>query len=408
MAKLKKLIALISALLLPLCLSGCIQYVELSERGIVQAVGVDYLPDSKVYRMSLQYFFQSGEGGQNQIDKTQPNVLKSVGEGVSVFDAAEDASVKTGKDLLFSENRLIIIGSELAKYDLEGTLSFFVSNYHSHPRAYVAAAKNTAEEIIDIRFKEGNVSTDKLTNMITNASRRGTSPDCRIYDAMISLSYSSRSAYLPLLEVKEEKTDVTVPPESGSSGGQGGSGSSGGGEEEQKEKTVVISGGAAFSQGKLIGTGTRGDSAGIQLITGNTPELSVSVRTDDDSKAATVTLFKLDIKTIPKISDGKLSFNIDGFGFGRYEERVFLSDGDDKAENELTLKVEQSVVKAMTDALEKIKSQYGCDAFGFEKLLLHSYPDFWYDNRDNISEIIRKAPVEISFHCQPYIEGIAN
>ncbi len=45
----------------------------------------------------MQYFNQSSEGGQNQIDKTQDNVLKSVGEGESIFAAAKNASMLTGK-----------------------------------------------------------------------------------------------------------------------------------------------------------------------------------------------------------------------------------------------------------------------------------------------------------------------
>ena len=96
---------------LVLTLSGCVRYVELSDRAIVQALGIDYLPEKNIYRISMQYFSQTSEGGQNQIDKTQPNVLKSVGEGDSILTAAKNASILSGKDLLLSENRLIIIGS---------------------------------------------------------------------------------------------------------------------------------------------------------------------------------------------------------------------------------------------------------------------------------------------------------
>ena len=125
-------VAIMLALTVTITLVGCVSYVDLSDRAIVQAIGIDYLPDKKVYRISMQYFNQSSEGGQNQIDKTQDNVLKSVGEGESIFAAAKNASMLTGKDLLLSENRLIIIGKELRKYKLCDTLEFFVGNYHSH------------------------------------------------------------------------------------------------------------------------------------------------------------------------------------------------------------------------------------------------------------------------------------
>ena len=141
----------------------------------MQAIGIDYLPDKKVYRISMQYFNQSSEGGQNQIDKTQDNVLKSVGEGESIFAAAKNASMLTGKDLLLSENRLIIIGKELRKYKLCDTLEFFVGNYHSHPQAYVAAAEDTAEELLDIRFKEGSTSSQRLAKDVYKRQLRNSS-----------------------------------------------------------------------------------------------------------------------------------------------------------------------------------------------------------------------------------------
>ena len=81
-------VAIMLTLTVTITLVGCVSYVDLSDRAIVQAIGIDYLPDKKVYRISMQYFNQSSEGGQNQIDKTQDNVLKSVGEGESIFAAA--------------------------------------------------------------------------------------------------------------------------------------------------------------------------------------------------------------------------------------------------------------------------------------------------------------------------------
>ena len=153
-------VAIMLTLTVTISLVGCVSYVDLSDRAIVQAIGIDYLPEKK--------------GGQNQIDKTEDNVLKSVGEGESIFEAAKNASMLTGKDLLLSENRLIIIGKELRKYKLCDTLEFFVGNYHSHPQAYVAAAEDTAEELLDIRFKEGSTSSHWRTLYTTHRSKAET------------------------------------------------------------------------------------------------------------------------------------------------------------------------------------------------------------------------------------------
>ena len=241
-------VAIMLALTVTITLVGCVSYVDLSDRAIVQAIGIDYVPDKKVYRISMQYFNQSSEGGQNQIDKTQDNVLKSVGEGESIFAAAKNASMLTGKDLLLSENRLIIIGKELRKYKLCDTLEFFVGNYHSHPQAYVAAAEDTAEELLDIRFKEGSTSSQRLANLIHNASVESRNKSTYPYQVMTMLCTSTESAFLPLLRTATLKTDVTIPKETG--GGKG----NGGGEEQSEdgEKTIILDGGVVFKGGKEL------------------------------------------------------------------------------------------------------------------------------------------------------------
>ena len=154
-------VAIMLTLTVTITLVGCVSYVDLSDRAIVQ--GIDYLPDKKVYRISMQYFNQSSEGGQNQIDKTQDNVLKSVGEGESIFEAAKNASMLTGKDLLLSENRLIIIGKELRKYKLCDTLEFFVGNYHCRRRGYGrGTARYTLQGRLDLFAEIGEPYTQRI------------------------------------------------------------------------------------------------------------------------------------------------------------------------------------------------------------------------------------------------------
>lgn len=46
-------VAIMLALTVTITLAGCVSYVDLSDRAIVQAIGIDYLPDKKVYRISM-------------------------------------------------------------------------------------------------------------------------------------------------------------------------------------------------------------------------------------------------------------------------------------------------------------------------------------------------------------------
>lgn len=393
-------IALILSLVLSVSLSGCVRYVELSDRAIVQALGIDYIPDRNIYRISMQYFSQTSEGGQNQIDKTQPNVLKSVGEGDSILTAAKNASILSGKDLLLSENRLIIIGSELCNEDLSKTLQFFISNYHSHPKTYVCGAENTAEELIDIRFKEGNVSSQRLINLIENASSEGHTVADYAYQIMGSLCNSTGSAYLPRLKISEQKTDGTVPKESGE-------GQKGGEEEQEAEKTIVLDGGVVFSDKRKSGVIDSVSCVGLQFLSNRMAEYSVTVK--DNDNRSTITFFSVRTAITPKFNEkSELYFDISVTADGRFDERGGISETDTARIMAVKSKAEQEVTALMEKAATDIRENCRSDIFGLEKALRHHYPGFVARNKDNITDILLSAPCIIKVKCNTFSLGLES
>ncbi len=389
------------AITLPLILSGCVRYVELSDRAIVQALGIDYFPDTNTYRISMQYFSQTSEGGQNQIDKTQPNVLKSVGEGDSILTAAKNASILSGKDLLLSENRLIIIGSELCNYDLMKTLQFFIANYHSHPKTYVCAAENTAEELIDIRFKEGYVSSQHLINLIENASSEGRTLADYAYQIMGQLCNKTGSAYLPKLKISEQKTDGTVPKESG--GDKKGESS-----EQETEKTIVLNGGVIFSDKLKSGVIDNDSCIGLQFLCNRMAEYSVTVDTENNYKS-TITFFSVQTSITPKFDlDGRFYFDIRVKADGRFDERGGISETDTGKIMKVKQDAENKVKMLIEKAIEKVRNECKSDVFGLEKALRHHYPDYAYQNRDNITDIILSAPCTVKVECDTFSLGLES
>ena len=399
MKKVSLLLAL--AFSLTLILSGCVRYVELSDRAIVQALGIDYFPDRNIYRISMQYFSQTSEGGQNQIDKTQPNVLKSVGEGDSILTAAKNASLLSGKDLLLSENRLIIIGSELCNYDLTKTLQFFISNYHSHPKTYVCAAENTAEELIDIRFKEGYVSSQHLISLIENAASEGRTPGDYAYQIMTQLCNSTGSAFLPQLKISEQKTDGTVPMESeGKKGGEE--------QDKETEKTIILDGGVVFKDRLKSGIIDGETCTGLQFLINRMAEYSVTVDMGNDYKS-TITMFSVQTAIIPAFDyEGNLYFTVSVKADGRFDERGGISETDTGKIMEAKSYAENKVKTAIEKAVYEIKDKYGSDAIGFEKALRHHYPQYAQQSKDNIVEIILSAPCEVKVECNTFSLGLES
>lgn len=393
-------IALVLSLVLSLSLSGCVRYVELSDRAIVQALGIDYIPERNIYRISMQYFSQTSEGGQNQIDKTQPNVLKSVGEGDSILTAAKNASILSGKDLLLSENRLIIIGNELCNDDLMKTLQFFISNYHSHPKTYVCGAENTAEELIDIRFKEGYVSSQRLINLIENASSEGHTIADYAYQIMGSLCNSTGSAYLPRLKISEQKTDGTVPKESGGEKKESG-------QEQETEKTIVLDGSVVFSDKRKSGILDAVSCTGLQFLSNRMAEYSVTV--NDNDNRSTITLFSVRTAITPGFNEkGELYFDISVTADGRFDERGGISETDTDKIMQIKTRTEREVTALMEKAVTDIRENCRSDIFGLEKALRHSYPRFVAENKESITDILLSAPCAIKVKCNTFSLGLES
>ncbi len=382
-----------------LSLCGCVNYVDLADRAIVQAIGIDYLPDKKVYRISMQYFNQSSEGGQNQIDKTQDNVLKSVGEGDNVFSAAKNASLLTGKDLLLSENRLIIIGKELRKYDLEQTMEFFIGNFHSHPQAYVAAAENTAEELLDIRFKEGSTSSQRLADLIRNAASEGRCVYSYPYRVMTMLCTGTRSAFLPLLKTAELKTDVTIPKEGRDSG-------KGGGEEQSEdgETTIILDGGVIFKDGVELSQVNADTSTAVFFLTGRVSEYSFTVPLEKYAKPS-ITLDDITRSVTASESDGKVTFDISLKASGKIGSRGSIREGDSDAVNVVTKAAENELRRIIKNSVIPVAGK-GCDVFGLENTLRRCCNEFYNENKDRIGEIITDGEYNVSVDIDIFSLGL--
>lgn len=395
-------VAIMLALTVTITLVGCVSYVDLSDRAIVQAIGIDYLPDKKVYRISMQYFNQSSEGGQNQIDKTQDNVLKSVGEGESIFAAAKNASMLTGKDLLLSENRLIIIGKELRKYKLCDTLEFFVGNYHSHPQAYVAAAEDTAEELLDIRFKEGSTSSQRLANLIHNASVESRNKSTYPYQVMTMLCTSTESAFLPLLRTATLKTDVTIPKETG--GGKG----NGGGEEQSEdgEKTIILDGGVVFKGGKELCRVDNDGAMAIFFMNDMPSEYSFTVPLGQNVKPS-VMLIGVTRSIKATEYNGKVKFDVSFSASGKIGSKGGMKEDEKKAAEKVAEPAEMELKRKIESSVIPI-AEKGCDVFGLENTLRRCCNRFYRENKDRVGEIIAESEIEVNVNIDIFSQGIGG
>lgn len=156
----KKLIILIFSLFPMLFIMGCSQVAQLNERLIVQGVGVDYNNSSKEYEVTLQVLNVKGNSESSSDTPKEVEVIKNSGR--TVMEAISNIREKNGKEPLFSQTLVVVIGSSAAKNGLNYFMDFFTRNYEFSPLIEILIAENKASDILTLEKDETVMSAENI------------------------------------------------------------------------------------------------------------------------------------------------------------------------------------------------------------------------------------------------------
>ena len=153
MKKLNFIFLIILLLLLTSCMS---QETEIKNRLVISGIGVDYNKDKNEYELIVQVLEtskNSSEPGKSEVPVTNYSV-----NGKTIAQAITSLGENTGKTPLYSQNRMIILGSSVTDARMIKALNFFVREYTSRPDVFIAAAEGKASDILTIKQKTVRLS----------------------------------------------------------------------------------------------------------------------------------------------------------------------------------------------------------------------------------------------------------
>ena len=105
---------------------GCSQVNQLNERLIVNGIGVDIEDGAYVVTMHVFDAQRASAGGEESQD-----IVVMTGRGRSVIDAFNAITLQSGKEPLFSQNLVLIVGEETAKNGMNNMIDFFIRYYET-------------------------------------------------------------------------------------------------------------------------------------------------------------------------------------------------------------------------------------------------------------------------------------
>lgn len=427
--------------------------VEISERSLIHAVGIDQT--DKGITVTLQVFKSSGAGSDTQIDPSKSNTFVISNTAATFDEAIGKCESQLGNYLFIGHNQIIVLGSGVKLDDPNKLLSYFIKNKNNYLGVSVVMAENTAKEIMEVELTSGAIASENFTDIINMYYNNGETVFSDMLHFLNSMKSRDKSAVIPVVSVKELSTQSEdsgqessegsggSEQESGSSeenssgagssenesssqdssssdsrsssesqdssesgskaeesskssqqeGQSGGSKESGEEGSQSAEKLITIEKAAVISGGKVKGYITGDEIKGVNWITDHMHETVIN--TEIDGKSVGVTVKKRSSKTKLEKKDNKLVYKID-------IKAIILTDTNILAEldeNELEKKVEEKIRSDCEAAIKKAYYEYNADCLNVTQLVKFYYPQIYLDYMDDFNTLKQNIKFETKAKC---------
>lgn len=343
-----KKLSIVSLFLILFFLPSCLPSAQLSERAIVEAIGIDKTSDS--FTVSIAYYNPDSNNPENSQTSFVKHTAKSISSAISGINS------KISKKLYFGHNNIVVIGENAAKNNVRSILKHFESDPQTKSDICVFVAEN-AEEIIAYKDENSEINPQTILKITENSLNLGEGCEYRLYKAIAMDQGYSSAFVLPFGKISEEKI-------------------------------FEIVGGCLFKDGNFADLLSKEETRGLQWYNGNIEDSIIGLENYDIKvKSCETTVKTLVIKDTPvfKIT---ISAEIERpiKGIDTIEEENILSSADSLIEREVK------------KVIHKVFAKLNCDIFGFSERIENKFPKFletntnWYEKYN--------ADVEVTANCR--------
>ena len=342
----KKILIIVLAFIL----TGCWNYRELNEYAIATGLAIDYTDD--LYEVSLLF----ANGKKNENDENQITV--SSDKGNTIYEAINNISLSTPKEIYISHLSVIIISEEIARKGITPVLDYLLREPQSHENFYIIIAKDSkAKETLSViapqsDFPSQNITSSikmnkELQGRITNASfnefvskilKTGINP---ISNSIIIIGDENKGTK----KLEQENTKVSA---------------------YTKLDQIGI-----FKNDKLIDWATTSEGIGINMLLGDIKSLYIEIPCINNN-----TIIKIDNYGIKnKVSKNKIDVNINSEG-------IINEIGCNLNLNDINVikEIEKETTTKMNDYIESAinkSKKLNTDIFGYGNMIYKKYPNYY-------------------------------
>ena len=350
-----KWVKAMAALLAAVLLSGCrwIPITDLSDRAIVQGVGVDWADGE--YVVTMQVFSPEGSGGQTIVDPANENAKIITCRGATVAQAVAESARDQAKEFYLGHNRIVILGGGTWERPLEETLSYFGNSPDARLDVTLLTTPGKASDILDVGISQTILPAMSIENTVRNAQRSGLSAEVLLVDAVQALTREYRGAVIPVIQPVEKENS-----------------------EDRDMKAVELTGIALFSRSRQEGVLEGAAARGFLFLRDEIESVVYPVETRDYQRAA-VELYRSRTRIVPELSGDRLRFRVEVRAEEMLVEKALREGGSFSIRSleGLEREVEGRIQADCREAWQKSGVEARSDVFSLGDRVRNRRPDLW-------------------------------
>lgn len=202
----KKFLCFLLSLLLVFVLSSCTNNMSISDKSVAQAVSVDLENSDTV--VGIQYLdLSKGTSTTEGFDSNITSV--ATGSGDNISEAVSKASASLSGPIFFGQNKLVVIGSEYAKYGIGGISDYIFRGVNSRPDVLVAVSKDKAKDVVASKENNAKIPAESLYDMIKTGESVGLSVVVSVNELLNMYNSKTSDVFLPCLDVSDDNSNCS-------------------------------------------------------------------------------------------------------------------------------------------------------------------------------------------------------
>jgi len=335
-------------------LTGCWDSIELNDRAIELAWGIDKAKNKKIQistQVVIPSIMKGGDSGSGGGSQGKAYYVES-GTGKDTLDAVQHMQTKLSRKIFRGQRRIIVIGEELARSGIKDILDTYSRDPSINLLTDIFVIKgDTAKDFLQTSHP---LEMIPAVGALKEYYQIGSLKEVGFLNFLL---FASSEASCP--------TMAAIGPISSSL--------------KRKEGGFQIAGTGIFNKDlKLIGYLNLEEGKALRWATGNLEFLTITSRLPNTKGYVSIDLNKMDSKIRPIINKNQVKFLVTLKGRGAIRENNTALDLT-KVQNLAIIQksLEDHAEKYVSKTITKVQKEYGTDIFGFSDALKRKDLRLW-------------------------------